>query len=77
VAAEVKRCNPATTVVFGNDHSGILHREILEGQYGRRLVDFVSTGNNGPFRMMGVLYFLQGRLELACRPWRTGGMGAS
>jgi radical SAM superfamily enzyme YgiQ (UPF0313 family) len=64
VAAEVKRCNPSATVVFGNDHAGILYREILEGEYGRSLVDFVSTGNNGPFTMMGLLYFLQGRLEL-------------
>ncbi len=64
VAAEVKRANPDAIVVFGNDHAGILHREILTGTYGGRLVDFVCTGNNGPFTMMGLLYALQGRLDL-------------
>jgi len=50
-------------VVFGNDHAGILYRETLTGKYGSRLVDFVSTGNNGPFTMMGLLAHLQGGLD--------------
>ncbi|KRV51472.1 hypothetical protein AQ490_01580 [Wenjunlia vitaminophila] len=62
VAAEIKRANPAAVVVFGNDHAGILHREVLTGHYGRRLVDFVSTGNNGPFTMLGLLHALRGQL---------------
>jgi hypothetical protein len=76
VAAEIKRRNPAAVVVFGNDHAGILHREVLTGKYGSRLVDFVGTGNNGPFTMMGLLYALQGRLELTRVPslaYRSGG----
>ena len=64
MAAEVKRVNPDAVVVFGNDHAGILYREILTGPYGGRLVDFVSTGNNGPFTMMGLLYALRGQLDL-------------
>ncbi|HEY0637919.1 MAG TPA: cobalamin-dependent protein [Pseudonocardiaceae bacterium] len=64
VAAEVKRVNPKAVVVFGNDHAGILHREILTGTYGSRLVDFVSTGNNGPYTMVGLLLALQGRREI-------------
>jgi radical SAM superfamily enzyme YgiQ (UPF0313 family) len=64
VAAEVKLINPAAIVVFGNDHAGILHREILGGTYGGRVVDFVSTGNNGPYTMMGLLYALQGQLDI-------------
>ncbi len=68
VAAEIKRVNPAAVVVFGNDHAGILHRETLNGRYGSRLVDFVSTGNNGPFTMMGLLRHLRGELELARVP---------
>lgn len=64
VAAEIKRVNPDAVVVFGNDHAGILHREILTGHYGHRLVDFVSTGNNGPFTMLGLLYALRGQLDL-------------
>jgi radical SAM superfamily enzyme YgiQ (UPF0313 family) len=64
VAAEVKRINPAAVVVFGNDHAGVLYRETLTGNYGRRLVDFVSTGNNAPFTMMGLLSFLQGHLDI-------------
>ncbi len=68
VAAEVKRVNPNAVVVFGNDHAGILYREILTGRYGQRLVDFVSTGNNGPFTMMGLLYALQGQLDIGRVP---------
>ncbi|UNO40264.1 hypothetical protein [Streptomyces sp. MST-110588] len=68
VAAEIKRVNPRAVVVFGNDHAGILYRETLTGRYGSRLVDFVSTGNNGPFTMMGLLYALQGQLDLARVP---------
>ncbi|MGK5630227.1 B12-binding domain-containing radical SAM protein [Streptomyces sp. URMC 123] len=68
MAAEVKRVNPEAVVVFGNDHAGILHREVLTGPYGSRLVDFVSTGNNGPFTMMGLLYALRGELDLARVP---------
>jgi radical SAM superfamily enzyme YgiQ (UPF0313 family) len=64
VAAEIKRVNPKAVVVFGNDHAGILHKEILLGKYGQKVVDFISTGNNGPFTMMGLLYALQGMLEL-------------
>ncbi|MFD0501241.1 MULTISPECIES: B12-binding domain-containing radical SAM protein [Streptomyces violaceusniger group] len=76
VAAEIKRVNPKAVVVFGNDHAGILHREVLTGMYGSRLVDFVSTGNNGPFTMMGLLYTLRGQLDLARVPsvaYRRGG----
>jgi hypothetical protein len=76
VAAEIKSANPRAIVVFGNDHAGILHREILHGKYGGRLVDFVSTGNNGPFTMMGLLYWLHGRLALERVPslaYRSGG----
>ena len=68
VAAEVKRANPSAVVVFGNDHAGILHREILTGTYGSRLVDFVSTGNNGPYTMVNLLYALQGRLDITQVP---------
>ncbi|MFH8789256.1 B12-binding domain-containing radical SAM protein [Streptomyces roseoverticillatus] len=68
VAAEIKRVNPDAVVVFGNDHAGILYRETLTGRYGSRLVDFVSTGNNGPYTMMGLLYTLQGGLDLARVP---------
>lgn len=68
VAAEVKRVNPDAVVVFGNDHAGILHREILTGTYGSRLVDFICTGNNGPFTMMGLLYAVQGQLDLTRVP---------
>lgn len=63
VAAEIKRVNPKAVVVFGNDHAGILYRETLTGKYGSRLVDFISTGNNGPFTMMGLLTHLQGGLD--------------
>ena len=63
VAAEIKRVNPKAVVVFGNDHAGILHRETLTGKYGSRLVNFVCTGNNGPFTMMGLLTHLQGALD--------------
>jgi radical SAM superfamily enzyme YgiQ (UPF0313 family) len=68
VAAAIKRANPAAIVVFGNDHAGVLHEEVLTGKYGSRLVDFVSIGNNGPYTMMGLLYFLQERLDLAAVP---------
>ena len=68
VAAEAKRISPSTVVIMGNDHAGILHREILTGRYGGRIVDFVSTGNNGPFTMSGLLSFLQGQLELSRVP---------
>lgn len=68
VAAEIKRVNPDAVIVFGNDHAGILHREILSGPYGSRIVDFVCTGNNGPFTMMGLLSFLQGHGELSRVP---------
>ncbi|MGC4788104.1 B12-binding domain-containing radical SAM protein [Micromonospora sp. DT178] len=64
VAAEIKRVNPKAVVVFGNDHAGILYQETLTGKYGSRVVDFVSTGNNGPFTMMGLLTHLQGGLDL-------------
>jgi len=75
VAAEVKRISPGVVVVFGNDHAGILYKEILTGRCGSRVVDFVSTGNNGPFTMMGLLYALQGRLDLTRVPslaYRSG-----
>ena len=68
VAAAIKKANPNAVVVFGNDHPGVLHEEVLTGAYGSRLVDFVSIGNNGPFTMMGLLYALQGRLELTDVP---------
>lgn len=64
IAAEIKRVNSAAIVVFGNDHAGIMYREVLTGAYGGKVVDFVSTGNNGPFTMMGLLYALRGSLEL-------------
>lgn len=76
VAAEIKRVNPNAVVVFGNDHAGILYRETLIGKYGSRIVDFVSTGNNGPFTMMGLLTHLQGGLERSRIPslaYRTTG----
>lgn len=68
VAAEIKRVNPDAVVVFGNDHAGILHREVLSGTYGSRVVDFVCTGNNGPFTMMGLLSWLQGTMDIAKIP---------
>jgi radical SAM superfamily enzyme YgiQ (UPF0313 family) len=64
VAAEARRVNPNVIIIFGNDHAGILHREILQGRYGSRLVDFVCTGNNGPFTMMGLLHVFRGQLPL-------------
>lgn len=68
VAAEIKRVNPGAIIIFGNDHASILYKEVLLGTYGRRLVDFVGTGNNGPFTMMGLLSALQGQLDLARVP---------
>ncbi|MFI6757529.1 B12-binding domain-containing radical SAM protein [Micromonospora sp. NPDC050417] len=68
VAAEIKRVNPAAVVVFGNDHAGILHREVLSGTYGSKVVDFVCTGNNGPFTMMGLLSWLQGKMDISRIP---------
>jgi hypothetical protein len=68
VAAAIKRANPRAVVVFGNDHPGVLHEEVLRGTYGSRLVDFVSIGNNGPYTMMGLLYALQGQLDLEAVP---------
>ncbi|MEU8287641.1 hypothetical protein AB0C01_25270 [Micromonospora sp. NPDC048905] len=68
VAAEIKRVNPDAVVVFGNDHAGILHREVLTGTYGSKVVDFVCTGNNGPFTMMGLLSWLHGQLDIARIP---------
>jgi len=76
MAAAIKRANANAVVIFGNDHAGILHREVLTGKYGHRLVDFVSTGNNGPFTMMGLLYALHGQLEFERIPslaYRGGG----
>lgn len=64
LAAELKRVNPDAVVILGNDHAGILHREILTGDYGSRVVDFVSTGNNGPFTMTALLAVLDGKLPL-------------
>ena len=64
IAAQVKKANPNAVVVFGNDHASLLQHEILTGAYGRRLVDFVGTGNNGPFTLMGLFYMLQGQLDL-------------
>lgn len=64
LAAELKRANPDAIVILGNDHAGILHREILTGDYGSRIVDFVSTGNNGPFTMMALLAMIDGRLPI-------------
>jgi hypothetical protein len=69
VAAEIKRVNPRAIIVFGNDHAGILHNEILTGKYGSKIVDFVSTGNNGPYSMMGLLYVLQGELDITRVPY--------
>ncbi|MFE7750948.1 B12-binding domain-containing radical SAM protein [Streptomyces sp. NPDC057428] len=68
VAAEIKRVNPDAVIVFGNDHPGILHREVLSGTYGSEIVDFVCTGNNGPFTMMGLLSWLEGRVDLSRIP---------
>ncbi|MBF6329594.1 B12-binding domain-containing radical SAM protein [Nocardia transvalensis] len=68
VAAEIKRVNPGAVIIFGNDHAGILHKEVLSGRYGGSLVDFVSTGNNGPFTMMGLLYALRGQLDFTRIP---------
>lgn len=68
VAAEVKRINPHSIVIFGNDHAGILYQEILSGPYGSRVVDFVSTGNNGPFTMMGLIGALQGQMDMSRVP---------
>ncbi|MEU2742269.1 hypothetical protein ABZ656_45035 [Streptomyces sp. NPDC007095] len=68
VAVEIKRVNPDAVVVFGNDHAGILHREVLTGAYGSKVVDFVCTGNNGPFTMMGLISSLQGRMDIARVP---------
>lgn len=64
LAAELKRVKPEAVVVLGNDHAGIMHREILTGKYGSRVVDFVSTGNNGPFTMMALLAALDGDLPM-------------
>ena len=64
VAAEIKRVHPHALIVFGNDHASILRSEILLGKYGREIVDFIGTGNNGPFTMMGLLYALQGQMDI-------------
>lgn len=64
LAAELKRVKPDAVVILGNDHAGILHREILTGNYGSRIIDFVSTGNNGPFTMMALLAVIDGKLSI-------------
>jgi radical SAM superfamily enzyme YgiQ (UPF0313 family) len=68
VAAEIKRVNPSAIIIFGNDHASLLYKEVLLGAYGRQIVDFVGTGNNGPFTTMGLLYMLQGQLEITRVP---------
>ncbi|RKZ43529.1 MAG: hypothetical protein DRR00_29570, partial [Candidatus Parabeggiatoa sp. nov. 3] len=68
VAAEIKRINPRAIIIFGNDHASLLRNEILFGTYGKQIVDFIGLDNNGPFTMMGLLYALQGQLELAKVP---------
>ncbi len=68
VAAEIKRINPRAIIIFGNDHASLLRQEILFGTYGKKIVDFIGLDNNGPFTMMGLLYALQGQMELAKVP---------
>lgn len=64
IAASAKRVNPNVVVVLGNDHAGVLYNEVITGPLGSRIVDFVSTGNNGPFTMMNLLYSLRGQLDI-------------
>ncbi len=63
VAAEIKKANPNSIIVLGNDHASLLHEEILQGKFGSRLVDFIGMANNGPFTLMGIIYALRGQLE--------------
>ena len=78
IAAEIKRVNPRAVIVFGNDHASLLRHEILTGRYGRAVVDFVGTGNNGPFTMMVILAVLLGRADLGgCRRSRTAAAARS
>ena len=68
LAAEIKTVNPNAVIIFGNDHATLLRNEILLGEYGRHLVDFIGLSNNGPFTMMGLLHVLHGQLDLARVP---------
>lgn len=68
LAAEIKTVNPNAVIIFGNDHPTLLRNEILLGEYGRHLVDFIGLSNNGPFTMMGLLHVLHGQLDLARVP---------
>ena len=75
-AAHVKRLNPHAVIVLGNDHASLMREVILFGPYGRRLVDFIGTGNNGPFTMMALLHALQRELPIERVPsisYRTAG----
>jgi radical SAM superfamily enzyme YgiQ (UPF0313 family) len=64
VAAEIKAANPKAVIVFGNDHASLMHREILFGPIGRRLVDFIGLGNNGPFTLMNLIHYLRGQIPI-------------
>jgi radical SAM superfamily enzyme YgiQ (UPF0313 family) len=64
VAAEIKASNPKAVIIFGNDHASLLHREILLGAVGSRVVDFIGLGNNGPFTLMNLIHYLQGQIAI-------------
>lgn len=64
VAGEIKISNPKAVVIFGNDHASLLHREILLGRIGKRIVDFIGLGNNGPFTLMNLIYYLRGQIAI-------------
>jgi len=68
VSAYLKKLNPNVVTIFGNDHASLLKKEILQGDYGSKIVDFIGDGNNGPFTMMGLLSYLEGSLPLTKIP---------
>jgi radical SAM superfamily enzyme YgiQ (UPF0313 family) len=64
VAGEIKASNPKAVIIFGNDHASLLHREILQGAIGSRLVDFIGLGNNGPYTLMNLIHYLRGQIAI-------------
>lgn len=64
VAGEIKASNPEAVIVFGNDHASMLYREILLGKLGQSVVDFIGLGNNGPYTLMNLIYYLRGQTTI-------------
>jgi len=62
-AFQIKLANPASIIIFGNDHASVMREPILTGRYGSQVVDYVGIENNGPFTMMNLIYYLGGQLD--------------